>query len=74
MVAGRFLAIAEGSAPASWMIDPMSATYCEGWGVEREVLRRGLRRYIDAFGPEGLCLDHHPAAVEAFRHFIDEPD
>jgi hypothetical protein len=68
-VAGRFVAVAEGTADPSWLIDPSTTLYCEGWGVSREVLRAGLRDYLGRFGTKGLMLSHRPALAKVIADF-----
>lgn len=59
-VAGRVLAIFDGTAEGSWSIDPMDVIYTDGWGVSRTELHAGLHAYLERFGEAALYVDHHP--------------
>lgn len=61
-----------GDVPCEWYFDPRDISYVHGLGQNEQDLRRGLRRYVDTFGVEGLCFGERQDLVDAVRSLIDE--
>lgn len=70
--AERLLTIATGQAPTEWFFDPLEVVYVEGVGAERPKIAANIAKLVDAYGPDALMLDHHPALRDAVLEFMRE--
>jgi hypothetical protein len=70
--AERLLRIAAGEAPTEWFFDPLDVVYVEGVGAERSKIAANIAKLVDAYGPDALMLDHHPALRDAVLEFMRE--
>lgn len=59
-VALRFLRLIDGTAPASWRVDPATLRYWQGWGAPEAAVRRGLARVIAHAGVAAFDVAHNP--------------
>ena len=68
-VARRYLALIEKRVPHGWEFDPRTIRYCLGTGMSESVARAGVRRLIDSYGTDALCLADKPEMLAAFVAF-----
>lgn len=78
-VAGRYLRVLDGSAPAEWMRDPGQALYFHGVGLSERRAGELVAAVVDCGGPGALMLGDKPeleAMLLAFarRHFVPTTD
>ena len=59
-VAGRYLRMIEGEAPAGWRWDPARQRYLYGSGMNREVVASTVRGLVETAGPTVLQMSHNP--------------
>ena len=63
-VAERMLDIVAGDVPPGWWFEPADLAYPHGAGAPIEAVADGVRRVLDAAGPEGLQVGDKPALLE----------
>jgi hypothetical protein len=59
-VAERVLSLVADNPSGIVMRDPLTLTYCLGWGMSRDSHRESVRRTIRSGGRAGLGLSHNP--------------
>ncbi|HEX9931952.1 MAG TPA: glycosyltransferase [Allosphingosinicella sp.] len=68
-VAGRYLRLLKGEAPAEWFVEPGAYIYVHGAGLPEAEARAIVGAVVAERGEGALQLDHLPALREAFRRF-----
>lgn len=71
-VARRFLQLASGNFPASWLYSPTDVNYLWGFGMKKEILLEGLGAYIHKYGLRGLRLKNKPAFSSKIADMLGE--
>jgi hypothetical protein len=72
-VAGRYLRLLSGHAPAEWYVAPEALVYVAGAGMPEAEARRSVARTVAAGGPSALGVDHNGRLREAFLAFARGP-
>jgi hypothetical protein len=68
-VAKRYVSLIDNEIPERWMFDPHGIRYLSGTGITEAASRAGVRRLVEMFGPEALCLSDKPELERAFLEF-----
>jgi glycosyltransferase involved in cell wall biosynthesis len=71
-VAGRYLDLLEGRAPAGQFMAPDALNYVHGGGLPEELARETVRTLIAERGARALHLDHNPSLQKAFTDFAGQ--
>ena len=63
--------MAEGSVPDDWFVDAADLRYVQGVVGPEEKVAAGIRKLLDAYGPEALCLEDKPELRERIILFAN---
>jgi len=68
-VAARYLALIDGDIPEDWYYDPYRIRYLHGCGLSEDKAKQVIKAFINAAGPNALCLRDKPELVRLFTEF-----
>jgi len=65
-----YIRIINNKIPKTWYIDPKNIFYTYGWGVEKENLKKSLKKLLNKYGPNIFELSHNKKLEQFFIDFI----
>ena len=71
-VAERYLQLAEGQFPSSWLRDPMAVDYVLGAGLSKDAVVEAVRNVVTSAGASGLQLSDKPDLEAKFLRLLQE--